>query len=442
MDEKQIDIIENNLKLKNIQEYEILFIDKMNYETIFLKSNSETEREINDFEYFIRILTQKEDQTGIGVIKGNSLDSKEISKNIDVCELISRNNISSKYHFPKKKTPQEITIAEDKLLKNPEGIKKDLSEQLVAVVEGQKGIIPTFGRFRIHIQKKCLRNSNGLDLNSLKTFYFIEFSLKAEKNGKLSEFWTNQYFKETKHLNFQSRVEHWAKLAKDALDAKPPEASKKATVIFAPYELHKSIVPVVGFHASGKAYSQKISSYNINEKVASDEFSVVDNGLLEGGLSTNPWDGEGTPHQNTELIKNGTFQNRIFDEKYAILEGTDSTGNGVRGINGAVDNGVSNFQIFPGNVSLEEMISNIKEGYLIEKFSWLNPDELSGFFGAEIRNGYYIKNGEFKNPIKLGNVSGNVLEMIKNCQYISKETEYVENSLLPYIAFSNLNVSS
>lgn len=87
------------------------------------------------------------------------------------------------------------------------------------------------------------------------------------------------------------------------------------------------------------------------------------------------------------------------------------------------------------------MISSIKEGYLIEKFSWLNPDELSGFFGAEIRNGYYIKDGEFKNPIKLGNVSGNVLEMIKNCQYISKETEYVENSLLPYIAFANLTVS-
>jgi predicted Zn-dependent protease len=48
----------------------------------------------------------------------------------------------------------------------------------------------------------------------------------------------------------------------------------------------------------------------------------------------------------------------------------------------------------------------------------------------------------FKNPIRLGNISGNVLEMIRNCLFISKETEYVENSLLPYIAFSNLTVSS
>ena len=441
MQNDKIDLIEKSLKLKNIEEYEILFVDRMNYETIFLKANPETKREIKDFEYIIRILTQKGDQTGIGVVKGNALDSKEISKNIDVCELISRNNISSKYHFPEKKIPQEITIAEDKILKDPEGSKNDLSEELVRVVKDQKGVVPTFGRFRVHKQKKCLRNSNGLDLSSLKTFFFIEFSLKAEKNGRLSEFWINQYFKDREHLNFQSRVEKWTKLAKDALNAEPPKSSKNATIIFAPYELHKSIIPVVGFHASGQALSQKLSSYKINDKVASEEFTVADNGLLEGGLSTNPWDGEGTPHQNTEIIKNGIFQKHLFDEKYAILENTESTGNGVRGINGAVKNDVSNFHIYSGEIPLEEMISNIKEGYLIERFSWLNPDELSGFFGAEIRNGYYIKNGEFKNPIKLGNVSGNVLEMIKNCQYISKETEFIENSLLPYIAFSNLTVS-
>ena len=121
MQNDKIDLIEKSLKLKNIEEYEILFVDRMNYETIFLKANPETKREIKDFEYIIRILTQKGDQTGIGVVKGNALDSKEISKNIDVCELISRNNISSKYHFPEKKIPQEITIAEDKILKDPEG---------------------------------------------------------------------------------------------------------------------------------------------------------------------------------------------------------------------------------------------------------------------------------------------------------------------------------
>jgi len=123
------------------------------------------------------------------------------------------------------------------------------------------------------------------------------------------------------------------------------------------------------------------------------------------------------------------------------LNNVEPTGNGIRSVDGSVDNGVSNFQIMPGTMSLDDIILDIKEGYYIEKFSWLNPEELSGFFGAEIRNGYYIKNGEFKNPIKLGNVSGNVLEMIKNCRYVSKEREFSSNSLFPYMVFSDLTVS-
>ncbi|MFW9785826.1 MAG: TldD/PmbA family protein [Candidatus Heimdallarchaeota archaeon] len=441
MNNDKLDLIEKNLMLANIQEYEIFLVESKNYETIYLKTEAETEREIVDFDYIIRILTQKGDQTGIGVVKGNSLDSSQIAKNVQVCAAISKNNVSSKYHFPENKTPKDISIADEKILKDPLGMKLDLCEELLSAVQNQQEVDPTFGRFRIHTQKKYLRNSNGLDLNVAKTFFFIEYALKAQKNGKLSEFWTTQYYKEKSHLDLQSRVEKWARLAKDTLNAEPPKPTKKATVIFTPYVLREAIIPVIGFHALGRSYSEKVSSYDINDQVASNDISVNDNGLLEGGLNTNPWDGEGTPHQNTEIIKNGIFQKRLFDEKYALLENNESTGNGIRRLNGAVSNFISNFQVSPGDISLEELISNVNEGYIIEKFSWLNPDELSGYFGAEIRNGYYIKNGEYKNPIKLGNISGNILEIVKNCSYISKETEYTENSLLPYIAFSGLSVS-
>ena len=164
--------------------------------------------------------------------------------------------------------------------------------------------------------------------------------------------------------------------------------------------------------------------------------------MLEGGLSSSSWDSEGNPHQITEVIKNGVFQNRLYDQKYAMLEAKQSTGNAKRAENGTVVNWISNLKILPGDISFNDMISDIKEGYFITKFSWLKPDEVSGNFGAEIRNGYYIKNGEILNPIKLGNVSGNVLEMMKNCEYISKEREFNENTLFPYMTFKNLNVSS
>ncbi len=439
---EKLDRIEAILKSKKIQEFEIFFVEKCIYETIFLKDKTENEREISDFEYFIRLLTQKENKTGIGVVKGNSLESSQIEKNIDTCVQLSKLNLSAKYDFPSKVNISPINTADKSILSDPLMVKKDLAEVLVSEVNQQKDVVPTFLRFRIHSNHSFLRNSNDLKLDARKTYFFMEFSLKAQENGKLSEFWDSGYYKEKEHLNLNERVSSWARRAKDSLKAVEPKPSDNALVIFSPSVLKEAINPVIGTHALGQAHAEKISRFNIGDAVASENITIIDDGLLEGGLSSNSWDSEGNPHQVTEVIKNGVFQNRLYDQMYAMLEKKKSTGNARRAESGTIVNGISNLKILPGDISFNEMVSDIKEGYYIDKFSWLNPDAVSGNFGAEIRNGLYIKNGEFKNPIKLGNVSGNVLEMVKNCVYISKEREFIEYSLFPYMAFNNLNVSS
>jgi len=439
---ERLDKIEAILKSKKIQEFEIFSVKKSIYETIFLKDKTENEREISDFEYFIRILTQKENKTGIGVVKGNSLESRQIEKNIDTCVLLSKLNSSSEYDFPSNINIPPINTADKSILSDPLTIKKDLTEVLISEVNQQKDVLPTFLRFRIHNNHSFLRNSNDLNLNATKTYFFMEFSLKAEENGKLSEFWDVGYYKEKEHLNLNERVSSWARRAKDTLRAVEPKPSDNALVIFSPSVLKQAINSVIGTHALGQAHAEKISRFNIGDVVASENITVIDDGLLEGGMSSNSWDSEGNPHQVTEVIRNGVFQNRLYDQMYAILEEKQSTGNAIRAESGTIVNWISNLKILPGDISFNDMISDIKEGYYIDKFSWLNPDEVSGNFGAEIRSGYYIKNGELQNPIKLGNVSGNVLEMVKNCVYISKEREFNENTLFPYMAFKNLNVSS
>ncbi len=438
----KLDIIEKRIKAKNISQYEIFLIERNIFESIFLKNKPDNEREIENTEYFLRILNQSGNKTGIGIIKGNSMNLQNIDNTIETCLRASKTNVTPKYNFPEKKLLPEISMVDKKVLNDPVGIKKDLCEELIKVVNEQKNVLPTFGRFRIHVHHSFLRNSNQLNLEASKTFFFCEFSLKAEKDNKLAEYWTYNYFKEREHLNFEHRIKKWAILAIDNLTAELPKPNPKSIVIFPPHVLKIAINSVIGFHTLGFAHFEGVSAFNLEEKIASDNFSLTDNGLLNGGLNTSPWDGEGNPHQKTEIINQGIFKNRLYDQKYALLESTISTGNGIRDDDGSVINGISNFTILPGEISLDEMISNIDEGYYLEKFSWLRPDPISGFFGAEIRNGYYIRNGKFKNPIKLGNVSGNVLQMINNYVYISKEREFAENSYLPYIAFTDLDISS
>ncbi len=443
MSNEKLELIEKSIKSKNIEEYEIFLVERNAYESIFLKNKIDNVRDISDFEYIVRILSQKESKTGIGLVKGNSLDSKEIERNIETCQYLAKNNLSSKYYFPSKSTIPDLLISEEKVIKDPLAIKNDLAEELISEIQQYTEIKPTFGRFRVHIDEIFLRNNNSLDLSNLKTYFFIEFSLKAQHKGILAEYWPFLFIKNRDQLNFSERIKKWARLAQDTLKAQIPKSNKNTTVIFSPEVLSRAINPVVGTHASGKAFHQRISRFRIDQKVSSENITIIDDGLLEGGFSTNGWDGEGSPHQRNEIIKQGIFQKRLYDQKYAIIENEQSTGNGMRSnLTGAVDSGVSNFEILPGDIPFDEIISQIDEGYYVEQFSWLKPSELSGNFGAEIRNGYYIKNGKFENPIKLGNVSGNVFKMIGDCLYISKEREFFDNTLFPYMAFGNLTVTS
>jgi PmbA protein len=438
----KLDIIEKSLKSHKILEYEIYLVQRNIYETMLLKNKRDIEREINDYVYFIRLLSQREDSTGVGVIKGNSLDPKQLKHNISECVGLSKVNSGLKYTFPEKRSPPKVKLAEDALIQGPHAIKDELVEELISNCAEQKEVEAPFGRFRTHTHYSYLRNSNDVNLETVKTFYYIELSLKAQKGTTLSEFWDAGYYKNREHLNFKKRLPEWAKLARDTLNAQIPAPNNDAIVIFPPNVLKEAINPVVGIHSLAKAYHEKLSRFKVGTNVANDNFSLNDDGLLEGGLSTSPWDSEGTPAQKTSVIENGVFKQFLYDHKYALLDKTQSTGNANRSDNGTVGNGISNFTIHAGDISLKEMISEVKEGYYIQKFSWLNPDVISGSFGAEIRNGYYIKDGEFKYPIKLGNVSGNVLEMIKNCVYISKEREFDEDAYFPYITFKNLSVSS
>jgi predicted Zn-dependent protease len=292
MSNEKLDLIEKGLNSKNIEEYEIYLVEKNIYETIFLKNQADNEREIRDFEYFIRILSQKKDETGIGVIKGNSLDKGQIDKNIDICATLSKFNSSTKYFFPGKTQISDLNTADKKILDDPIAIKNDLAEALISEASQQKDVKTTFGRFRIHSYHNFLRNNNALNLDSKKTFFFVEFALKAQENGKLSEFWDVEYYKEKEHLKFNERVNNWARRAKDTLRAEEPKPANNAIVIFTPPVLKAAISPVIGFHALALAHFEKLSRYNIGDKVASDNITLIDDGLLDGGLSSNSWDAQ------------------------------------------------------------------------------------------------------------------------------------------------------
>ena len=407
--------------------------------------------------YTVRALSRKGRLTGLG--QSSCSENSKLEKCIKNSKYLSQLNLQKiNYEFPSVKKDKETKIADSQILKGGEEsvqtYANSLLKALKAEVKSGPSVKPTFGKIRTYVLETHLENSVGLEKKKIETYFYVELALKVSSATKLAEFWPRKFSRTIKALAPEKVLPKWIQLAKDTLKAKMP-VSQKMTVILNPESVCDLLVPTIGFHARGEMKFKKQTVFNKEDVVASDCLTVQDDGLRDFGLVSSPFDDEGNPQTRTAVIEKGVFQNFLYDQKYALNMGEKPTGNGLKSLGGltnimnkhtiTVTGSSTNLSVKPGKSSLETMISEVKNGILVEQFSWLNPDPLSTSFGSEIRNAYMIKNGEYAQVLKGGMVSGKVFDMLKNISGISNQ-QFMESGatafscMSPHFMFENVQV--
>ncbi|OLS13125.1 MAG: peptidase U62 modulator of DNA gyrase [Promethearchaeota archaeon CR_4] len=445
---ENLNLIEKQLKAAKITEYEIYLTHSAVYENQFTIRDVDITREGHAWNYFLRVLSQKKKQTGIGLVKGTSFRDSEIRATIQQAIDMSKLSAEPEYHFPGVTSCYpSVQPVDSHVQRDPTGELRKYSEILLQSAKDASAV-PTFGKLRLHVVDTWLRNSNQLDLHHAHDAWYLEFSFKAEEGAKKAEFWATRYARTAAELNLPERLPLWARYAQEGLHAELPEVGEGATVVFPPQIVADALLPVIGHHASAEARHENTTKFDvIGKSVATDNFSLWDDGLLASSLGTAPWDGEGNPQQKTPIIDKGQFHGWLYDQRHALIFHESPTGNGLRGGVGHIMNEVHNLTCSVGRGSFEDLMSEIDNGLYVAQFSWLNPTELTGSFGAEIRNAYEIHHGELGRPVKGGSVAGNVLAMLKDIVGRSAATELVPtregtaSALLPWMAFKNLKIS-
>jgi predicted Zn-dependent protease len=403
-----------------------------------------------------RVLSREGELVGIG--QSSCSQESELEKCINNARLFSTlNKQKMKYEFPQSKRDPTVTIADKHIRDDPveaiDNYARTLLDHLKGENQSNRSVKPTFGKIRTYLFETELENSAGLAKNKIETYFYLELALKVSDGEKLAEFWPSKYRRRIDDLRVDKLLPRWIKLAKDTLDARmaPPG---QMSVVMNPESLCDAIVPTVGFHAAGEQKLKNQTTFKKGDVVASEELSISDDGLLDYGLMSAPFDDEGNPQQRTSIINKGIFENFIYDQKHALMLNEKSTGNGIKPVEGgnpinkhsfAVINHPTNITVKPGNLSFDKLVDEIKNGVLIEQFSWLNPDQFSSGFSTEIRNAYLIKNGEMVQPLKGGLVTGKVFDLMKSISGISNSAGIESGGaafsiVTPYIRFENVTV--
>ena len=183
----------------------------------------------------------------------------------------------------------------------------------------------------------------------------------------------------------------------------------------------------------------------LGERVASELVTVYDDALMEGGLLTGKFDGEGVPSQTTAVIQKGVLKNFLYDNYNANKANTKSTGNASRsGGESYASTPVleaNNFVFNNGNQTPDQLISEIKNGLIVHGVQGAhssNPE--SGEFSVVATPVWKIENGTVTHALRDVMLTGVFFDVLQNISAMGNNIRQLGQLVAPWIKVENVKV--
>ena len=218
----------------------------------------------------------------------------------------------------------------------------------------------------------------------------------------------------------------------------------KLPVIFMPYGIASALLAPLAAGLNGKLVLEKASPLagKKRHKLMDSKFSLIDDSTLPFRPTSHPFDDEGTPSRRYPMIEKGIVTGFYYDLRTAAMAGAKSTGHGRR-TSGQPAPSPSAFVIPAGNATFDEMLSDVKEGLVIEQVMGATQGNvLSGDFSGNVLLGYKIENGKITGRVKDTVISGNVYELLKDIVALGSDASWAGGVFTPPIYFPALSVAS
>lgn len=192
-------------------------------------------------------------------------------------------------------------------------------------------------------------------------------------------------------------------------DAIQPPAGEMPVVLGAGSSgilLHEAIGH--GMEADFNRKGTSIFSDKLNQKVAQDFVSIVDDGTQDFARGAINVDDEGNEVGKTMLVEGGTLSSYLHDSISARHYGVKPTGSGRReSYQHAPQPRMRSTYMLPGPHKRDEIVASVKRGIFCDSFSNGQVNIGPGDFTFYVTNGWLIEDGKLTQPVKDVNIIGN-----------------------------------
>lgn len=260
--------------------------------------------------------------------------------------------------------------------------------------------------------------------------------------------------------NGSMQRDYWYSVARSAQGLEAPEAvGRKAAeralrklgarkvptcrvpVVFDP-ETARSLLGHVFEAVRGDAIYRSASflAGQLNQRVASDRVTIIDDGLRPGGFGSRPFDDEGIPSATTPVIEKGVLQSYLLNCYTARKLNLRTTGNASRSVAGPPGVGPKNFYLAPGPHSPQEILRSVKNGLYVTELIGFGVNIVTGDYSRGA-GGMWIENGELAFPVEEMTIAGNLAEMLTHIEMVGSDLEFRSALAAPTLLVSGLAVA-
>jgi PmbA protein len=154
---------------------------------------------------------------------------------------------------------------------------------------------------------------------------------------------------------------------------------------------------------------------HLGQPVFAPGVTIRDEPLRLRGLRSRPFDGEGLPVHELDLVAEGVLTTWLADSAAARQLGIAPTGHAARGVSGAPGAGPSNLVMLPGTRRRADLLASVSQAILVTELIGMGINGVTGDYSRGAA-GFLVSHGEIGVAVSEFTIAGNLLDMFRTLE--------------------------
>jgi PmbA protein len=276
------------------------------------------------------------------------------------------------------------------------------------------------------VSRVALGSTEGLAAEYRRTDCWCVVSAMADRDGETQSGFAFRVAREPDDLKWEDAAREAATRAARLLGSKKP-GTERLPVILDPWAA-ASFLGVLASSLSAEEVQKgrSLLADLVGEQVASELVTMVDDGRLDDGPSTAPFDDEGVPTFRTPLIERGVLRGFLHNTETARRDDAESTGNAsrpsYRGVPGVAP---SNLVVEGGSETADAILGRAGRAVYIQDVTGVHSgaNPVSGEFSVGA-TGLRVEGGALGEPLREITIASTLPEVLRRVEAVGSDVRF------------------